>query len=947
MANGFLGSIRADFTLDLSQLEKQIRKAEGMLADLQKTAERGGTGGGGRTGGGGSGGLIGAFAAGELGGALAGGTRALGALAAKAAVAVGGVLVLKQGFDALKRGITGAIQTAGQFQQLNTSITAISRNMGVSEQAVSAFSKRMRELNLFGGEAQQAILNLLSAQLPLNDSTFKLVGAAQNLAVAYGTTTTGALVTITDAIGSLNPVLLEQFGITENLPAIYDRYAASIGTVGNALTESEKRQAVMNAVLERGSQFAGIAGDSVGNFARALTILRANVQTIGGTLGSVLLPALGSILQPLVNLSREWAGALVDNQNRLTNLGQVIANYIRPAVESFANALRNLDWARVANGAYLVAQIVQGLARIFIGLGQAVLASVKFAAAVIQALIQPIVVVGQLASDMWKALRGEGSFKAAISNAGGLINVFGDDLTKTLKSAGQSFNSYIKNVNAGFADFAQGKGFDFKKFWESLPNTAAKGAKGIAGATNQALAGMDAETRKKLADLARDIAQATEDFARNQARRAADFARSLGDLVAAHRDQISSIRKDIDKETRTFNEAQEERTSKYLSEQRKLDDADRSRKNDVQTQIAEELAKGRFADRVKLASLRSRLNFEDAEYKKQTAELKATYEKDTQNATDQHQERISELQVALNKELAIQQRHAGDFARLKDHQVEDDITRLKRQNIEQTAEENRQHARRMADLARRGAEITGANRSNGIGAGNAFMGGLGGAITAATPNINTQTKNLGTGMSTKTGEGAKNNSGSIRSGILNAVISALAGLPVIGPMINLGRLLMNTTGGSIRDTWSAIRNGITGAFSTAINAMGGLFGFGRTLLSKLGKGIYDAMPSLIKGGFKGAWSAAGLPGFFQGGIVGGAPGIDRNVVAVSRGEMILNRSQQANLFNALANPGSSGSSGNTGGGINIEVLNVELPNVKSGDDFSRELRLSLNALRTT
>lgn len=912
MPNANLGSVQAGFVLDLSGLEAQIKRAESLLNGLQARASKV-TGDvktpSGLSSGGFKDGLGNQDA--SIKGAQ-GLESALGGVAVKAAVVTASILAIKQAGEVAFTQLSNAISTAAGFQQLDTSIAAIAANTGTSTESLNQFTKALRDLNLFGGEAKQSILNLLSAQLPLNDNTFKLVGAAQNLAVAYGTTTTGALNTITSAIGSLNPTLLEQFGITENLPAIYDRYAQSLGTTGAALDESQKRQALMNEVLERGSQFAGIAGASVGNVGRAYTILKANLDTIAGTLGSVFLPAISAILTPLVNLSREFAGFLVDNQARLTAFGQVIATRVQPYIDGFINLLRNIPWNSVANGTYIALQILQILGRIvvetgqqFIGFGQQAIGAVQYVYAGFQLIANAATLVAESASQMWAAIRGQQSFSAAFKNISALNSALGADFNKTVNSAAKNFSGGAARISNSAKSLKEGigadlgqifSGFDFANFWNSLPNEAKKGMEGAAQQAQKGLSGMSAQARKQLADLARELAKANEDFARTQAKNASDFAQQLEDLVIKHRDSINSIQKSIADEKAAFEKSQADRTKTYEKELAKLNDTDEKRKKQIQDQVEQELAVSSGGDRLIIAQLQARLANQQAEHDKAVEELKNTYQVDTANAQEASNVKLTELQVNLDKELAIQQKYAADFAAVGDKVAEDDITKLKSNYAQQRAEEERQHQERLADLARRGAEIVGQNTSNGSAAGAGFGAGLSSGLTAVTPKVDEQAKNMGKGISNKAGDGARDNQGSLGDKILGAIGGAIQGI-LNGAFGPFGNVIYNVG----KDIINRLSNGIQGNIGT----------FGRSLVASVGKGIFNSLPGPLKGPFKSSWGGLGLPiqGFAKGGIVGGNPGIDQNVAMVSRGEMILTRDQQANLYTIIK--GGGGNGGNT------------------------------------
>lgn len=88
-----------------------------------------------------------------------------------------------------------------------------------------------------------------------------------------------------------------------------------------------------------------------------------------------------------------------------------------------------------------------------------------------------------------------------------------------------------------------------------------------------------------------------------------------------------------------------------------------------------------------------------------------------------------------------------------------------------------------------------------------------------------------------------------------------------------------------------------------------------------------------------------LPEFANGGIVGGKGGVDNNLAAVSRGEMILNNDQQRRMFDLLNGTMQVPGGGKASAGVVIQNMNVSLPSVTNANDFSRELQLKLVTMR--
>jgi hypothetical protein len=998
MAVSDLGSIALGFELDLRNLKKQANEASGVLDGLQRKTQQAATPSGqaARSGGffssliGGAAGASTALsslgnqngvfsritqAAGGMRAvfagvaATAGGTAAaltgVGAAIAAAALIIGGAILTVKGLQAAFQQLGGAIQNAVTQQSLETSFQVMAQNMGISSREAESFKNTLRDYNITGAAATRIMQNMLNAQLPLNKSTKALVDVGQRYAVVAGTDTPTAINTITDAIATLNPQLLRQFGIVSTLPQIYEKYADANGLTASALTETQQRQAILNTVLESGARLQGAQNAAQFDAARGFSILKANIDEVKTALGRVALPIFTGLLKTLVPISRDLAGNSENLGQKMESLGQRIAGVVVPAVGRFISFVRSIPWVGIIDGLYRTIKLFQLLSAPMILAAQTVLNFAKAAIRAfgvvisgVRAVINAFVNVGRVAVAAWNAITGKGSISdlgAAIKNvATTAIEDMGNTLTQVGNLAGglvvDQFNDTVAAINrisgaaAGIA-----KGFNIKEFFDSLPTQAAKGWKSAGKTTADEVGGMSKEAMKALKKMREELEKENADFARSQAKAAKDFKNSLAELTAQHRDQIKDIRKDIQKESADFKKAQEERTRDYQQELNNLNKADTDRKNDVQKQLAEEIAKGRFADQTKIASLRSRLAYEDAAHKEAVDKATENYNKETEKAKTANSERLADLQTNLNAELAIKQKHAADFARFRDFQIKDDITKLKEQYAAQKKEDQRAHSERLADIIKRGKEELAQHTNNGAANANGYMDALGGGMASKLPEVKTKARNVGKDTQNSTAQGMGDRQEHVSSkfkGVLG--IAADAGRNIIGKIFGpVGLLAADWVGRKIRDSDSTIGSALRAMWRGGVNLMGSLWEYGAKIVRELGKSIASALGSVAGGAFRRGWNAIGLPAFASGGIVQGASGEDSIIARVSKGEMILNKDQQARLFNFINGSNSDLPQTRSGSSMTIENLNISLPAVQNADDFTRELQLKFATLRTT
>lgn len=996
--SGGLGSAAIGFALDLRGLQKDANKANGILSNMQKNAEKGGKGGGGGflsniTAGADKAGfslsLLSNFSGpvGRIGTAISGVSKAFSSLASSAggagatvaggsaiagvaavalialAAVIGTVIVAYQGLKLAASEAEKSLAAAGDQQALDTSFGVLSKNLGLSEARINGFRGELEKLDYTTAEQTQIMQKLTNAlgSNGLSNEALQATKAMRDLSVVAGVSSKEGIDTMTNAVGSLNTEVLKQFGIIGTSTQHFERYGALIGKTADEMSNTEKQHAILNAVIEQGSRSMGAADAARNDFNRLLVRTKDNANQLRAAVGQMFLPLASGILSMINGEVLGLSKSADSNREKFQALGQKIASYVIPILQQFIGWLKTIPWDRVINGfliAFQYARIFASnmilTAKVFYGAGQIIAGVMGIVGAAIYSVIKPIQVIAVAAAAMWDALRGKTSFGDAFKRIGDSAKAASQGMKNTWASAFKGIGSGFVTIGKAYVDFTKTtvnaintiRNTDFKKIWEGLPKGLQEGTKEALGEFADTAEGMGEEGLKAARKLAEQLAKENADFARSQEKALRDYQESLAELVAQHRDQIASIKKDIDKETKNYEKATNERTANYEKQLADLAKADKDRKNDINTQLAEELAKGRFADKAKIASLRSRLAYEDSENKKAVAEVEANYQKETDAAKNSYDERIAELQASLDKELEIQGKHSEDFATYRDYQIKDDITKLKEKYALQKAEDERAHQERLADMIRQGKEQADQARANGNAEGLAGMEGLGAGLGAGAPPVLDLANEIGKNTGEETGKGIISKGPSVKDRFVNVMKETAAGAAVgtlFGPV---GTAVGATVGAMIGASGGTVGGALRNMWNNAIAIMGNLREYGSAIMRKLGESIRDVLPGPVKGPFRSAWNGAGLPAFAQGGIVGGPAGNDNVLARVSAGEMVLNKAQQQRMFSYLDGKANFRRSGAGSGNITIDTLQVTLPGVQNASDFTRELKLKFATMRT-
>lgn len=121
------------------------------------------------------------------------------------------------------------------------------------------------------------------------DDTIQLMKIAAATAKMTGQTTVQAFADISLAVGRQSRMILDNLGIIIDEEKAYDGYKAKLNIVGRELTETEKKQAFMNATLTAGKDLMARMGDQATTQADKFQRFTATMENLKVAVGSGLI----------------------------------------------------------------------------------------------------------------------------------------------------------------------------------------------------------------------------------------------------------------------------------------------------------------------------------------------------------------------------------------------------------------------------------------------------------------------------------------------------------------------------------------------------------------------------------------------------------------------------------------------------------------------------------
>lgn len=200
----------------------------------------------------------------------------------------------EESFKLLVKAITSvgkATLLSARIDVLNKVLLFTGKNAGFAKDQLIQTKNAIQNLGIAELEALQIQQRFIQAELNIADAT-KIARLAQDAAVIAGVNSSEAAIQITDAINKQRPILLKQFGIMVNLETVTRKYAKELGKSRSELTQSERKQALLNAVLAEGENISGAYETAMKEVGKQLTSLPRKFATAARIVGKVFKPAL-------------------------------------------------------------------------------------------------------------------------------------------------------------------------------------------------------------------------------------------------------------------------------------------------------------------------------------------------------------------------------------------------------------------------------------------------------------------------------------------------------------------------------------------------------------------------------------------------------------------------------------------------------------------------------
>ena len=243
-----------------------------------------------------------------------------------------GLKAVGGGLAAFGSAVAGAValsvKTAASVEGTKIAFEGLAKAAGQSGDAIVSAMQKASAGTISTGDLMLSASRAMTMGVADSVEEFtSLMEIARDRGTAMGISTADAFDYLSNGIGRLSPRMLQQLGMVIDTSAAYAEYALSVGKSVTQLTEAEKKQAMYNAVLEKGASALGTSGKTSLTAAEALDSLKASISDLMAALGETFLPMvrnLASWLASIVRGFQSWSKENPGLSKTLTVLGTVI-----------------------------------------------------------------------------------------------------------------------------------------------------------------------------------------------------------------------------------------------------------------------------------------------------------------------------------------------------------------------------------------------------------------------------------------------------------------------------------------------------------------------------------------------------------------------------------------------------------------------------------------------
>jgi phage-related protein len=203
---------------------------------------------------------------------------------------------------------TRSFKAAAEVQELDIALQAIGKSTRYGYAQLALAVEAIKDVGITSASANRAVIKLAQSNVDLGNAT-QLATVAQNLSVTASVNAADALQTLIFAITTGQTRMLRQIGITTGATEAFAIYGRTIGKSASELNMAERRQAVLNFVLQEGTKVSGAYALAIQSPSKALKEMADVTNNLQVAVGKRLLDSFSKVILASFDLYTKFSVA--------------------------------------------------------------------------------------------------------------------------------------------------------------------------------------------------------------------------------------------------------------------------------------------------------------------------------------------------------------------------------------------------------------------------------------------------------------------------------------------------------------------------------------------------------------------------------------------------------------------------------------------------------------
>lgn len=221
-----------------------------------------------------------------------------------------------------------AEQVAEKVESISTSLELVGGNAGISMLNLKGLSDAMQEVGLSTSESRQSLLKMIESEFDLKRSS-ELAQVAVNASAIGNVTSLQAMERMMQSVTYQSPKLLKSLGMVVDYQAEFKKASAELG---RELSDTEKKQIALNAVLEEGKKIEGAYAASLETATGQRKLQADLIEKIQEQFGKLFTGAQYETLKAANDVLTQIFEFLKENEDTIDELGADFASLTKSVI---------------------------------------------------------------------------------------------------------------------------------------------------------------------------------------------------------------------------------------------------------------------------------------------------------------------------------------------------------------------------------------------------------------------------------------------------------------------------------------------------------------------------------------------------------------------------------------------------------------------------------------